>query len=109
MNNKTLIDELYFCAAQCVHCYDACRIDKEKDKLERCMMLDKDCEDICRLTAQVLERSSENSSLFLELCSQICTKCAEECDKHSHLEHCKKCAEVCHKCAEMCRQEQLIF
>ena len=27
-----MIDELYFCAAQCTRCYDACQIEKEKDK-----------------------------------------------------------------------------
>jgi len=28
--------------------------------------------------------------------------CAVECEKHSHMHHCKKCAEVCHKCAVEC-------
>lgn len=104
MENKKLIEELELCAGQCTHCYDACNMEKEKDKLKRCMMLDQDCADICRLTAQLLERNSENADLFLKLCGEVCEKCADECDKHSHLEHCKKCAEVCRKCAEMCQQ-----
>lgn len=108
MENKKIIDTLYFCAAQCNHCYNACQIEKDKDKLQRCMMLDRDCEDICRLTGQLLERNSENSELFLKLCGKICEKCAAECETHGELEHCKKCAEACRKCAEMCQDYQLV-
>jgi hypothetical protein len=106
MEKKKIIDELYFCAAQCTHCYDACQREKEKEKLQHCMMLDQDCADICRLTGQLGERKSESLDLFLKLCIDICEKCAEECEKHSHLEHCKKCAETCRQCAEMCQDFQ---
>ena len=108
METKQIIDELYFCAAQCTHCYDGCRMEKEKDKLQRCMMLDQDCSEICRITAQALERDSENADLFLNLCGEICEKCATECGKHSQMEHCKKCTEACQKCAEMCHDQQAI-
>lgn len=107
MENKKMIDELYFCAAQCTHCYDACQMEKDKDKLKRCMLFDQDCAEICRLTAQVLERNSENADLFLKLCGDICRKCAEECEKYE-FEHCKKCAEACRKCAEMCLAEYTV-
>lgn len=106
MENKTIIEELYFCAAQCVSCYNACEREKDKEKFERCMALDKDCEDVCRLTAQILERNPENGELLLKVCSDICVKCAAECEKHSSIEHCKQCAEVCRKCAEMCLIEE---
>jgi hypothetical protein len=108
MENKKIIDELYFCAAQCTRCYDACLIEKDKDQLKRCMMLDQDCADICRLTGQLLERNSEDADLFLKLSADICERCARECEKHSHLEHCKKCAEVCRKCFEMCLEHEVI-
>jgi response regulator RpfG family c-di-GMP phosphodiesterase len=104
MENKKLIDTLYFCAAQCTHCYDACQREKEKENLNRCIALDEECADICRLTATRLEKSSENSEKFLRLCAEICESCAAECEKHTHMEHCKKCAEACRTCAEMCLQ-----
>jgi exosome complex RNA-binding protein Csl4 len=69
-------------------------------------MLDQDCADICRLSGQVIERNSENVELFLKLCGALCEKCATECEKHSHMEHCKKCAEACRKCADMCNNYQ---
>lgn len=104
MENEKIIDELYACAAECLHCLEACQSEKSKDKLQRCMMLNQDCEDICRLTAQLFERKSENAEMFLKLCAEMCDKCAEECEKHSLMEHCKKCADVCRSCAEMCRE-----
>jgi hypothetical protein len=104
---KALTDSLYYCAAQCNHCYIACGQEPDKKHLERCMMLDRECEDICRLTAQLLERHSENSSLFLKLCGQICEKCAAECAKHKH-QHCQDCAEACRKCAALCLEDQHI-
>lgn len=107
MENKKMIEELYFCAAQCTRCYDACQMEKDKKLLERCIKLDEECAEICRLTAVRLEKNSENSDKFLKLCAEICESCALECEKHTQLEHCKKCAEVCHKCAEMCNQPVL--
>jgi hypothetical protein len=29
--------------------------------------------------------------------------CAEECEKHAHMDHCRKCAEACRHCAEVCQ------
>ena len=105
MKNKTLVDELYFCAAQCTHCYDACHLEKNQSEFERCMMLDQDCADICRLAGQVLERNSESGDKFLKLCSEICEACAIECEKHNR-EHCLQCAKVCRECSEMCLEHQ---
>jgi len=102
MENKQIIDELYLCAAQCTRCYDACLIEKDKSKLERCMMLDQDCAEICRLTGQIMERNSESTDKFLKLCVEVCEACAAECEKHSDMEHCEQCAKACHKCAEVC-------
>lgn len=107
MKNQKMIDELYFCAAQCTHSYDACHLEKENEKLQRCMMLNQDCADICRLTGQLLERNSENVDLFLKLTGEICEKCAAECETHTDMEACVKCADACHKCAEMCNSQQM--
>lgn len=106
MEKQKMIDVLHFCAAQCTHCYDGCHLEKQMD-MSRCMMNDQDCADICRLTAQLLEQNSENSDIFLKLCSEMCERCAAECEKYPQMEHCKKCAEACRKCAEMCNEQQL--
>lgn len=100
MKNQKIIDALYFCAAQCTHCYDACNLFKENN-MDLCMINDKDCSDICRLTGHLLEQNSPNGDIFLKLCVQMCERCANECEKHVDMEHCKKCAEACRKCIEI--------
>ena len=106
MEKQKMIDVLNFCAAQCTHCYDACHLEKEME-MDRCMMNDQDCADICRLTGQLMERDSENTDIFLKLCGQMCERCATECEKYPEMEHCKKCAEACRKCATMCQEQQM--
>jgi len=107
MEKQKIIDVLNFCAAQCTHCYDACHLEKGIDMF-RCMMDDQDCADICRLTSQLLERNSDNVDIFLKLCHEMCERCADECEKHPQMEHCKKCAEACRKCAAMCNEQRLV-
>ena len=101
MDYSKVIEKLYFCATECTRCYDACMFDKNKDALQRCMMMDRDCADICNTTAAILERDTENADILLRLCVEICERCADECEKHQH-EHCKKCAQACRECAELC-------
>jgi hypothetical protein len=101
---ENLIETLYFCAAQCNRCYIGCSRESDQAMFERCMTLDRECEDICRLTGQIVERHSENSHLFLKLCGLICEKCAAESEKHKE-EHCMACADACRKCALMCIED----
>lgn len=98
-----LIKKLKECANHCDHCYNACK-NEHSENLEQCMLYDQDCADICILTINYLQRNSDNSNLILKACSIICEKCAKECYKHAHMEHCKKCAEICFEVAEMCYQ-----
>jgi hypothetical protein len=100
MEKQKMIDELYFCAAQCSHCYDACQLEKTHN-MDLCMMYDEDCAEICRLTGHLLDRDSKNAAIFIKLCVEMCKRCADECEKHPQ-EHCVKCAESCRKCIEMC-------
>lgn len=106
MEHQDLISELYQCAAACNNCYEACLQEEDVAKLERCMKLDKECYEVCHLTAHTLERGSEHADLFLDLCIRICNDCAEECEKHAHHEHCRKCAEACRKCVQKCDAER---
>jgi hypothetical protein len=106
MEKQKMIEVLQFCAAQCTHCYDACQLEKEMD-MSSCIMYDQDCADLCRLTAQLLERKSENIDIFLKTSLVMCERCASECEKYPQMEHCKKCAEACRKCAEMCHEHEM--
>ena len=102
--NKELISMLNECAAECNHCTSACLDEQDVKMLAKCIKLEIDCAEICRLTISFLARGSEHAEHILKECAEICDACAKDCEKHSHMEHCKKCAEVCHKCAEACQQ-----
>ena len=100
--NSVLIDTLNSCVIECNHCAMACLDENEVKMMARCIKLDIDCADICRLTASLLARGSEHGEHLLKECAGICNACAQECEKHSNMEHCRTCAEVCRHCAEEC-------
>lgn len=100
--NKKLMAALNACAVECNQCTTACLDEKDVRMLVKCIKLEMDCADICRLTAAFLARGSEHAVHLLKECAEICEACAEECEKHAHMDHCKRCAEVCHTCVEEC-------
>jgi hypothetical protein len=99
-----MIDVLQFCAAQCTHCYDACHLEKKMD-MSTVIMYNQDCADLCRLTAQLLERKSENADIFLKTALVMCERCASECEKYPQI--LQKMWEACRKCAEMCHEHDM--
>ncbi|HLN19925.1 MAG TPA: four-helix bundle copper-binding protein [Bacteroidales bacterium] len=101
---KNLIDTLYECASECIHCEMACLEEQDVKMLERCIRLDMECAETCIYSAKMLSMGTEFSSDIIALCSRICEECAEECEKHSQkMDHCRTCAEICRKCYEECR------
>jgi hypothetical protein len=106
MEKQKMIEVLQFCAAQCTHCYDASHLEMKMD-MSTIIMYNQDCADLCRLTAQLLERKSENADIFLKTALVMCERCASECEKYPQMEYCKKCGEACRKCAEMCHDHEM--
>ena len=100
--NIALIQELNNCAMECSHCAMACLDEDDVKMLIRCIKLNIDCADVCRLAASLLSRGSEHGLHLIDECAELCDACADECEKHSGMEHCKKCAEVCKHCAGTC-------
>ena len=103
-NNQQLIALLNECSAACNFCSTACMHEKDTAALLRCIKLDLDCAEVCKTAAVLAERDSESLDIFLPACAVICNRCAEECEKHDHMEHCRRCAELCRQCARACRQ-----
>jgi hypothetical protein len=89
------------CAAACNYCSSAC-LDELDVKLNRCIKIDIDCAQLCTLLASFAARNSEHTMHLTKECAEICNICAEECEKHAHMEHCKNCAEICRACADEC-------
>ena len=102
--NQQLIAMLQECAWTCNVCSIACMNEKNAKDLARCIRLDLDCAEICRTISVLAERSSESLNIIVPVCAVMCNRCAEECEKHMHMEHCRSCAEVCRQCALACQQ-----
>lgn len=101
--NKDLLEKLHNCQIECEHCADACLSEENISKLSECIRLNRDCADICNLAIAYIARDSRRASSVVDLCAEICTACAEECEQHDH-DHCRRCAEACRECAEACRK-----
>ncbi len=91
------------CADACDFCSAACLQEDDVKAMARCIALDMDCAQICRLAASFMARGSENATALCRLCAEICQTCGDECAKHE-ARHCKDCAAACHRCADECRR-----
>jgi hypothetical protein len=91
------------CAIACDHCSVACLAEPDPKPMARCIELDIDCAQICRLAAAFMARGSEMAEVVCAACAEVCEACGEECARHD-MEHCKRCAEACRRCAAECRR-----
>ena len=101
-NSRAVLEALANCAAACETCADACLAESDIAMMVPCMRLDRDCADICRLTAAFIARGSDHAAHVLKECIEICQKCHAECAQHQH-EHCQQCAAACKACLEACK------
>lgn len=100
-NLKSCIDACLACMVTCEKGITDCI----KDGNQECIVLCRDCADICALCARFDARGSVYGKDIHALCAKICKACSEECAKHaSHHASCKECADACKKCAEVCAE-----
>jgi hypothetical protein len=100
---QSCIDACNACAAACDHCAASCLEEKDVEAMSRCIALDIDCAQICRLAAGFMARNSELAGTLCETCAEICEACGDECERHE-MQHCKDCAAACRRCADACRE-----
>ncbi|GAC1597034.1 MAG: four-helix bundle copper-binding protein [Hymenobacter sp.] len=101
-HNGAVLDALSRGAAACARCADACLDEQDVTMMVPCIRLDRDCADICRLTAAFIARGSDHAPHVLRECLEVCQKCYAECSKHPH-DHCQQCAAACQACVDACR------
>lgn len=89
------------CAAACLECASACMKEEDSKAMIRCIALDLECADVCRLAAASIARGDDHVKAACSLCAQVCQACATECAKHA-MDHCQRCAEACQRCADAC-------
>ena len=75
---KSCIDACYACATACDHCAAACLRESDVKMLARCIQLDIDCAEICRLAAAYMGRGSELAAAVCESCAEVCGACGDE-------------------------------
>lgn len=100
--NTTCIEACNACASACDHCAAACLGEENVADMARCIALDLDCADLCRLAASSMARDGEFARQICRLCAEVCEACGKECRQHEHA-HCQACAEACDACAQACR------
>jgi hypothetical protein len=89
------------CAAVCEQCLAACLKEENPLMMMGCIRLDMECISVCRTAAQLIILESNHANAVCQLCADVCSACAEECEKHN-IDHCIKCAAMCRDCAAEC-------
>lgn len=100
---ESCIEACNACADACDNCAASCLQENDVKMMARCIALDMDCAQVCRLAASYMARGSEFAGALCGTCANICDACADECSKHQ-MEHCQACAASCRRCADQCRQ-----
>ena len=99
---ESCISACHACADACNHCAVSCLFEKQRHELARCIHLDMDCAEVCRMAASYMARNSELAMELCAFCAHVCDMCAEECERHP-MKHCQECAKACRACAQECR------
>jgi len=89
------------CMMECMSICLACAKKCVEEGYKKTALLCNDCAKICDLAIQFKSCDSEFQHQVLDLCAQICKRCADECQK-MEAGHCQECAEACKHCAEAC-------
>jgi hypothetical protein len=98
---QSCIDSCKQTIAACLACIKGCQSEEHLPTMQRCISLDTDCAEFCKLAVKSMERGSEFTALICEDCAEICQVCAEECGKHMEA-HCQACAKACRHSVEEC-------
>lgn len=102
IDKQLLLDALNRCVAACEHCATSCLAEEHVQHMAGCIRLDRDCADICALTARLVARGSVHARHIMKECIEVCQLCQNECAKHND-DHCQQCAAACKACADACR------
>lgn len=98
---QACIDACDACAAACERCASRCLAGDDPSAMARCIALDLDCAQLCRLVSSFVARDSECAKLLCEDTAEVCERCADECDTHPD-EHCRACAIACREAMQAC-------
>ncbi len=102
-SKKAFLAIINDCVNACDVCYGACLHEENAGHMADCIIIDRECADICRLTAQFVATDSRFADKLLQLCREVCLACETICRSHPH-DHCQRCADACHQCHIACEE-----
>ncbi|HVL10618.1 MAG TPA: four-helix bundle copper-binding protein [Burkholderiaceae bacterium] len=105
---QSCVEACQRCALACDHCAASCLQETDPKAMARCIALDIDCAEICRLATAAMARDSEFAAAICATCAEICDECGDECARHQ-ASHCQECAQACRTCADECRRTRHKF
>jgi hypothetical protein len=92
------------CATICNETFHHC-FEKVKDghaDHHRTAMVTIDCQEFCRLSAELMARESPLIATACLACAEACKLCSVECERHDDPQM-KECLEACRQCEKACR------
>jgi hypothetical protein len=101
---KGCISNCMSCAAVCLQTVMYCLQQGGKHAAPEHLRLLQDCVQICKTSADFMLRGSPLHTRTCGVCSEICERCATECEKMGADAIMKACAEACRRCSESCRK-----
>jgi hypothetical protein len=99
---SSCIDPCHDAVAACHRCAAACLKQPGTAKTARCIQLNAECAQICRLAAGYLSRHSELAIELCTLCAAACELCSQECAQQP-VRQCQESAAACRRCAQAYR------
>lgn len=100
-HHHNILEKLWACVAATEYCAEKCMEEPNAEEMRECIRADRDCAEICLLTARFVARDSRHVRHIMDECVEICNECALECEKHD-TPHCRQCARACRECIEAC-------
>ena len=105
-------DDMQRCIEECLNCHSICT-----QTVNHCLSMGGehaqpthittllDCAEICQTSANFMLRGSPLHARTCGVCTEACTRCAEECERLAGGDQqMQACADACRRCAESCRQ-----
>lgn len=102
--------EMQHCIDNCLDCFRVCaetltyclETGSRRFEPEHLKVL-QDCVEICQVSAHFMIRGSDLHKHTCAVCSAVCDRCAEACERFEEDEMMMACAEACRHCAESCK------
>lgn len=108
---KGMTEDLEKCINDCLECHRACEQSIPYCLQEGGSLADRDhiqllstCADICRTAAHFMMWNSVFHTRTCSVCSEVCAKCAQECERLIDDPIMKTCAEICRRCSYSCQK-----